>query len=336
MVTQAEQAEQRRWRCSGWAAPASLRPLAASDPPYRKDVTSTFLEQMRAYIFWAAVILFLMIMAAVICNSEEFSQFNFSLFDEESSGDSIPRILVATMLTDDAYLYGKGAKMLIRSIKSRSLLPKGVDFKILELDSKPVDDDLRAMLNQAGWTFVRKPRIPPRNEARTFGRFRDQFSKLHFWNMTEYDRILYFDSDCLVVGSIDDLLKMNISGKPLWATRDTRGPGAPNGGWVDGFNMGVFMIEPSSEEYTRLLHAKEDTNIGFDNGSAEQGFLNVIYKDLWGEIGFGNNANLAVYVADRSYWDQRNSSINVVHYTMQKPWSCGRPFEPICSFWKYS
>lgn len=54
-----------------------------------------------------------------------------------------------------------------------------------------------------------------------------------------------------------------------------------------------------------------DISIQF-SGSAEQGWLNKIYKNEWQEIGLIYNANMAVYEKDRKTWDK--------HYNLEKPW----------------
>ena len=147
--------------------------------------------------------------------------------------------------------------------------------------------------------------------------------------MTGYDRVLYFDSDCLVVGSINELLSMDMQAHPLWVTRDIRG-----GKWVDGFNMGVFMIKPSIDEFRRLVKDKDDPTVQYETMMSEQGFLNVIYKDTWGDFGFSNNANLAAYSDDPVLWRQQETDgINVIHYTMNKPWDCGPAYKTVCALW---
>ena len=295
-------------------------------------------HQFRQYgwLVWASSILLTLSLFAVILNNEELSLFSFQFSLQQTSVEvsTVPnrRILIATLLTDDLENYANGAKMLIKSIKNKSSFPMDVDFRIMEIETKPIEDKvIREMLTAEGWSFFSRPRISPRDEAGTIERFRDQFSKLHFWNMTEYERVLYFDSDCFVLGSVDELVNMDISDKPLWVTRDI------NKVWIDRFNMGVFMIRPSSAEFDRLVQAKEDPSIHFETAMSEQGFLNAFYKNQWGEIGFRNNANLAVYTSYRSFWDENFSRINVVHYTMRKPWACGGPtYQPICKLWHYT
>ena len=242
-----------------------------------------------------------------------------------------PRVLIATMLTDDVEHYAQGAQALRRSMRGK--IGSGyqhVDFKAFELDTKPIADRrLRDNLTAAGWTLATMPRIAPRSGAETFGRFVDQFSKLNLWNMVEYDRVLYLDSDCLVVGPLDALLAINVSDAPLWVTRDIRG-----GQWVDGFNMGVFMIRPSAAEFTRLMRAKEDPSVAYETLMAEQGLLNAVYRGAWRDFGFRNNANLAAFTDDPALWAREaRDGLNVIHYTMNKPWECGPAYAAVCALW---
>jgi lipopolysaccharide biosynthesis glycosyltransferase len=268
--------------------------------------------------------------ATVLTDIVEAISENVEAISEPDKNSVEATTLIATMLTgDDSENYGMGALMLIRSIKRRTTLSK-TDFRIIELDSKPLQDPLRSRLAKEGWSFLRVPRIAPRDEAGTFPRFRDQFSKLNIWNLTQYtDRILYFDSDCLATGSLDELLSMNITSKPLWVARDLR-----NFVWEQSFNMGVFMIKPSHAEFKRLVELKNGNSIHFETAMSEQGFLNEVYKNQWGNIGFRNNANLAAFTQQRKFWDEKEAAgLNVIHYTMVKPWACEPAYAKVCSLW---
>ena len=95
--------------------------------------------------------------------------------------------------------------------------------------------------------------------------------------------------------------------------------------------MGVFVVKPDTAEFERVLRLKSDNNFTFETTMSEQGFLNVVYKDLWYEIGFENNAKLAVYSQKKDLWVARQNEINVIYYTMNKPWSC---FKAPCDLWR--
>ena len=237
-----------------------------------------------------------------------------------------------TFLTDDSN-YVTGAIKLLKSIESNLDSAQSVDKIIMELTEKPLKEEMKNKLLDAGWTICQVNRIAPRDEANTYPRFRDQFTKLVLWKMVEYKAIVYFDSDAFVVGKLDSLLNAHkkLDGKPysVACTRDIRA-----GVWQDAFNMGVFTVRPNLTEYERLIMLKNDQNFKFETTMSEQGFLNVVYKDKWFDFGFENNANLAVYSQINTYWMEREKRINVIHYTMEKPWACGPAYKDVCDKWR--
>jgi hypothetical protein len=271
---------------------------------------------------------------SISSNSISISSNSISISSRNNVQNSnVPRrILIITMITDDVNSYTSGALKLISSMK-RNLTAEWLNvihFGVLELTEKPLAANVKHSLTSAGWDIIISVNaIHPRNIEGTFPRFRDQFSKLHLWNMTEYDRVLYLDSDTLCVGSIIPLLEMNISTKPLWVARDIR-----DSIWQDGFNMGVFMITPNADEFDRLLQLKNNNLFIFETGMAEQGFLNVVYQNNWGDIGFVNNANLAAYVQDKNTWNNFYNDLNIIHYTMSKPWNCEDAYTSVCLLWQ--
>jgi hypothetical protein len=241
-------------------------------------------------------------------------------------------ISVWTFLSDtQGYL--ESSKKLIKSIKEYT---QGVyyDTVLLEIKEKPFSDEIRKLVIEFGWKICTVDRIPPRNEGATFPRFIDQFTKLILWNMYEYKAVYYFDSDTMVIRNIDTFLRMheNLENLPylyrLGVTRDIFA-----GEWKPTFNMGVFVIKPNKTEFERLIYLRNDTNFKFDDAQSEQGFLNIVYKNQWFEIGFEHNANLAVYSQIYNYWKQRQVNIKVIHYTMEKPWACSNAYKEVCDLW---
>jgi alpha-N-acetylglucosamine transferase len=235
-----------------------------------------------------------------------------------------------TFLSDtDGYFIS--AIKLIKSIRAHTSI-YDYDSFILEIKEKPLDESLKQILRSNGWEICQVDRIAPRDEANTHPPFRDQFTKLILWNMTEYNAIYYFDSDSFVIKNIDSYLnihkKFNSSIK-IGASRDFHPIG-----WVSTFNMGVFVIKPNKQEFHKLIQLKSDPNFVFETIMSEQGFLNQAYKDQWYEIGFENNANLAVYTQKPDFWKKMANKINVIHFTMNKPWICDSVHKLICKYWQ--
>ncbi|CAH8452693.1 unnamed protein product [Schistosoma turkestanicum] len=68
------------------------------------------------------------------------------------------------------------------------------------------------------------------------------FTKLHCWRLTQYTKAVFMDADTMVLKNIDDLFER----EELSA--------APDPGWPDCFNSGVFVFKPSLETYKKILH----------------------------------------------------------------------------------
>jgi len=241
-------------------------------------------------------------------------------------------IAIWTLLTDDINNYGVGAIKLLKSIKKNVKRTK-FDAFVLELTNKPIPSKLRENIEHTGWRICRVNRIAPRDESGTFERFRDQFTKLLLWKAIEYTAHYYFDSDTFAIRNLDDFFtrhnKFDLNLHKIGCTLDIYA-----GVWTNNFNMGVFVLRPNENEYNRLIKLKNDPDFNFDVAQAEQGFLNVVYKNLWYEIGFENNANLAVYSQKRDFWDRKENLIKIIHYTMEKPWACSESYKAPCDLWK--
>ena len=242
------------------------------------------------------------------------------------------KIAVWSMLSDDQYKYAVGAIKLLKSIQINAK-QTSFDAIILELINKPILDDVKEALLHAGWQICQVERIPPRNERNTLKRFRDQFTKLLLWRIDEYEANYYFDSDTLAIGNLDEFFKLHAhldkKDHQIGCGQDFR-----DKKWVNTFNLGVFIVKPDLKEYERLIRFKDDASFKYETIMSEQGFLNAVYKHNWLNIGFKNNANLALYFYLPSYWLENQQRINIIHYTMSKPWSCSESYKDICNLWK--
>lgn len=98
------------------------------------------------------------------------------------------------------------------------------------------------------------------------------FTKIQLWNLP-YKKVLYLDADTLpLVGpnNVTDLLKLDYPVGKILA--------APDLGFPDIFNSGVFALRPSQYDYSNLLSLvlANTSNISFDG--ADQGLLNQYFN----------------------------------------------------------
>mmetsp|Transcript_17360 Transcript_17360/g.32911 ORF Transcript_17360/g.32911 Transcript_17360/m.32911 type:complete len:355 (+) Transcript_17360:184-1248(+) len=235
------------------------------------------------------------------------------------------KVGIWTMLNDNMS-YTLGAAKMGRGVNRHTQTPH--DLIVMEIESKPLGPEHWAKLSQIGFKRCVVQSIPPPQQTRPD--LKEKFAVLHVWAMTVYDTVLFIDADTFVQNSLDDLINMDLNGKTIGVTKDIRARK-----WVDTFNSGVLLLHPDEKEYQRLIGLLK-SGLVFDYIMSDQGFLNEVYKNDWHEIGFMNNANLALYRFQREFWDQHKvSDINIIHYTMQKPWKCkpNGPYGPICKIW---
>mmetsp|Transcript_54506 Transcript_54506/g.81178 ORF Transcript_54506/g.81178 Transcript_54506/m.81178 type:complete len:325 (-) Transcript_54506:249-1223(-) len=235
------------------------------------------------------------------------------------------KVGIWTML-NDKMVYTRGATKMGRGVRRHTKTPH--DLIVMEIESKPLPEENWKELSKIGFKRCVVRHIPPPQKTRhDLG---EKFAVLHVWGMTVYDTVIFIDADTLVKNSLDDLIDMDMEGKTIGVTKDIRAKR-----WVDTFNSGVLLLHPDEKEYHRLVELL-GSGLEFEYVMSDQGFLNEVYKNDWHEIGFVNNANLALYAFQRDFWDQHPiEDINIIHYTMQKPWQC-RPngqYGPICKIW---
>ena len=105
------------------------------------------------------------------------------------------------------------------------------------------------------------------------------FTKIELWSLIQYDKILYLDSDTLPVipeadngGTVLDLLTLDFPKFKILA--------APDSGFPDIFNSGVFVLRPNLDDYTKLAALVQESvinpNVSFDG--ADQGLLNQYFN----------------------------------------------------------
>ncbi|KAK2496797.1 hypothetical protein MC885_014614 [Smutsia gigantea] len=137
-------------------------------------------------------------------------------------------------------------------------------------------------------------------------------TKLHCWTLTHYSKCVFLDADTLVLANIDELFD--------------RGEfsAAPDPGWPDCFNSGVFVFQPSLETHGLLLQHATDHG-SFDG--ADQGLLNSFFSswstsDIHKHLPFIYNLSSNTAYTYSPAFKQFGSSAKVVHFLgSMKPWN---------------
>ncbi|KAF7700449.1 glycogenin-1a isoform X1 [Silurus meridionalis] len=137
------------------------------------------------------------------------------------------------------------------------------------------------------------------------------FTKLHCWSLTHYSKCVFMDADTLVLCNVDELFER----EELSA--------APDPGWPDCFNSGVFVFRPSRETYTALLTACTEHG-SFDGG--DQGVLNSYFSD-WATADIAkhlpfiyNLSSVSIYTYPPAF-RRFGHNAKVIHFLGEKkPW----------------
>lgn len=136
----------------------------------------------------------------------------------------------------------------------------------------------------------------------------------------EEDRVLYLDCDMIVTDSLDELFNMELNGCPVGAVADL--PTTDSG-----FNAGLLLIDNAYWKENHILNQLMDLTVQYHNQVyADQGILNMLFKDRWYrlsltynlQVGSDSQENL---VGNIVWYDLFNGIPKVIHYTYtHKPW----------------
>ncbi|CDH50933.1 glycogenin-1 [Lichtheimia corymbifera JMRC:FSU:9682] len=135
-------------------------------------------------------------------------------------------------------------------------------------------------------------------------------TKIQLWGLTEYTKLVFLDADTLPIRNIDDLFS-----RPAFSA-------APDTGWPDCFNSGVFVAEPSDSIYQGLLQMATDKG-SFDGG--DQGLLNSFFCH-WPEtpqhrLPFTYNTTPSAVYSYLPAYREFKQKISVIHFIgKDKPW----------------
>ncbi|XP_036869375.2 glycogenin-2 isoform X2 [Manis javanica] len=213
-----------------------------------------------------------------------------------------------TLATNDVYC--QGALVLGQSLRNHMatrklvvLITPQVSSLLRVILSKVFDEVIEVNLIESAdyihLAFLRRPELGV------------TLTKLHCWTLTHYSKCVFLDADTLVLANIDELFD--------------RGEfsAAPDPGWPDCFNSGVFVFQPSLETHGLLLRHATDHG-SFDG--ADQGLLNSFFSswstsDIHKHLPFIYNLSSNTAYTYSPAFKQFGSSAKVVHFLgSMKPW----------------
>jgi alpha-N-acetylglucosamine transferase len=184
------------------------------------------------------------------------------------------------------------AHRLLRNTTTRD--PHHRPFIVLVTDRVPPQQI--DILEQHGAIVKPVATLPPptgTNADGTNPRYRDQFTKFHVWNMTDYDRIAFFDADTLFIRPIhsifdtptqtvddEEWLFAAVYDSGVYGRRNPPGYNDTGGPDDNDLNAGVFLLRPSIQqsEYIFSRYYNPPPHRDFTR-FMEQDFLRWAYND---------------------------------------------------------
>ncbi|CAF2817817.1 unnamed protein product [Rotaria sp. Silwood2] len=138
------------------------------------------------------------------------------------------------------------------------------------------------------------------------------FTKINCWLLEKYSKCVFLDADILVLRDIDDLFQRE------------EFSAAPDAGWPDCFNSGVFVYRPSKDTFRKLVQFATQQHASFDGG--DQGLLNSFFSnwrtsDISRHLPFVYNVTANTFYSYVPAVTRFRNDIRVVHFAgALKPW----------------
>ena len=217
-----------------------------------------------------------------------------------------------TLLYGDVYMLG--VRVLGQSLRNTKT---NRDYVVL--CTEDVSEDTKDVLRSDGW-IVKSVQSLANPYTGFSPRFEKVLTKLLVWSMTEYRKIVFIDSDAMVVRNVDHLFRC---GNFCASFRHS-----------DLFNTGIIVLDPSQEVFEDMKSKLREYE-SYDGG--DQGFLNSYFPELKYSLMFnakgkepstgymrlpaGYNADIGVYYM-LLRWSMPPEELMIVHYTLgpMKPW----------------
>jgi len=237
----------------------------------------------------------------------------------------LKRCAYVTLATND--IYAKSALVLARTLRN-----SGTSFPVILLIShdSTISAPLQGLLQEAFDRVISVSSIVADNKA-SYVRsdLAVTLTKLHVFDLDNLDLVCYLDAETMVQANVDHLFET-----------ESAFSAAPDFGWPDTFNSGVFITKPSKQVYKDLVNVAGQPDPSYDGG--DQGLLNTYFKN-WTRLSvlynlpvdqIGRSVNDAAY-ARVSAFQKFGQDTKIIHFIgvgANKPWSSDATNETVGYF----
>jgi len=232
-----------------------------------------------------------------------------------------------TMATNDDT--AKGAVVLGKSLRNVEM-SADVDLVVLATPhvSFHASNALKAVFDSVVDVDVYDCKDPTYNAQLKRPELGTTLTKIHCWNLKQYQKCVFMDASTMALQNIDDLFNLD----EISAVADA--------GWPDIFNTGVFVFKPSRETFDGLIKLAEDEGSydGSDQGLLNSYFSNWGKEDIKKHLSFLYNLQATSSYTYSPAFARFGKDTKVIHFTGEnKPWTSSTShgsYSQYASMWK--
>lgn len=267
---------------------------------------------------------------------------------------TLPDKIWTTLLTRESYIPGV-------LVMAKSLQNVGSKYPFVVMITSSLEQSAKDTLAKHSIPTYDIENLSPKSLAeKTYGadhRFKDTWTKLQAFAMVQCKRVVMVDSDMLVRRNMDELFDMDLEKGHIAAchacccnpkkishypaewipencayTAFNQDPesavNAPPVTKLGLLNSGLIVIQPSQEQYDRIVH-ELDTSSKLDSYLfPDQDFLADVYKNKWTPLPYIYNALKTLRWCHPDIWSDER--VKNVHYILSnKPWTLEKPTKAV-------
>lgn len=256
----------------------------------------------------------------------------------------------ATLITNANYLPG------VLTL-NYSLIKNNSKYPLIALYTDKLDEKTISILHENKIPTLRIENLQPASDPdlKFDPRFADTWSKLYFFKLTQFKRIIQLDSDMLILQNIDELMDLPLGTNKFASTHacvcnplkkshyptnwtqescvftnysnlennEILGPSCKSG--LSKCNSGILIVEPSIDLF-ETIHAKlMDSDITKSYIFPDQDLLADVFHQDWLSISHVYNSLKTYKLCHPQLWDI--SKIKNIHFILYpKPWDVDRSY----------
>lgn len=227
-----------------------------------------------------------------------------------------------TLLSNDDFIYG--VLLLYKGLKETKS-----QFPLTCIVTDNVSKDIIYKLKQHNINIIIYPEIKTPQEFYEHNYKIDKlcannwinvFSKLHIFNLDQFNKIIYLDADIMILKNLDHLFTYPHMSAPVVCEYFNKWPN-----WIH-FNSGCMVIEPSKKLYKDILkfyYNFNENNLSDYMFIADQEILNEYFKDWSIKKELHLNKYYNIYpglITNIKQLQDIRTNCYFIHFAGIKPW----------------